>query len=243
MKNPKWLRDELILTLNLYFNLSPSLFVRTNTSVIEHSKILNKLPIHSKDSRKDNFRNPNGVAMKLSNFSAIDPSNKGTGLKSHSKLDKEVFFEFHNKREELKNIANLILESLKDENIIVELSQIEDDIVKPISEAFEGEIFYKLHKVRERNKKLVEQKKQLVLEENGKLTCEVCDFDFYKEYGELGKSFIECHHNKHLSTYEINQKTTLDDLSLVCSNCHQMLHRKRDDMSIEGLKKCRNVIK
>lgn len=236
MKNPRWHRDELILTLNLYFNLDSNLFVKSHPAVIEHSQILNRLPIHSKEFRSKDFRNPSGVAMKLGNFTAIDPNNSGKGLTSYSKQDKMVFLEFQDKKEELKNIAEVILESLKDENVIAELSQIEDESDKPIIEGFEGEVIFKLHKVRERNTKLVESKKQQVLKETGKLVCEVCEFDFSEKYGELGRGFIECHHNKQLSTYKVNQKTTLDDLSLVCSNCHRMLHRKRDDMSIEGLR-------
>lgn len=73
MKNPKWHRDELILTLNLYFQLESSSFISTNSNIIELSQILNKLPIHSEQLRKQDFRNSNGVAMKLSNFTAIDP--------------------------------------------------------------------------------------------------------------------------------------------------------------------------
>ena len=49
----------------------------------------------------------------------------------------------------------------------------------------------------------------------GNLCCEVCGFDFAARYGELGEGYIE------------EDTTTVDDLVLVCSNCHRMLHRKR----------------
>lgn len=68
--------------------------------------------------------------------------------------------------------------------------------------------------------------------------CMVCDFDFEEVYGELGKDFIEVHHTKPLYTLEeemdINPE---EDLVCLCSNCHRMIHRKRDKiLTIEELK-------
>ncbi|WP_294296186.1 HNH endonuclease [uncultured Chryseobacterium sp.] len=236
MKNPKWQRDELILTLNLYFNLESSSFISINPEIIKLSEILNKLPLHSKQNRNSDFRNPNGVAMKLNNFTSIDPNNPSKGLERFSKLDKQIFFEFQNNQTVLKNISNVIIETLGDEELNTKIYQIEELSEAPITEAIEGEIIFKLHKVRERNQKLINSKKLQVLKETGKLLCQVCDFDFHKKYGEIGKGFIECHHTQQLSTYNTNQKTTLDDLALVCSNCHRMLHRLPEDMSLDRLK-------
>lgn len=236
MKNPKWHRDELIITLNLYYSLESKSFVSTNAEIINLSKILNKLPLHSNHIKNSDFRNPNGVAMKLSNFTAIDPNNPAKGLDRSSKLDKQVFYEFKDNRDILKNISDLIIKASSDNVLSSKIYQIEDGSEVYIKEAVEGEIIFKLHKVRERNHKLVDSKKQQILKENGKLACEVCDFDFNEKYGEIGKGFIECHHKQQLSTYNNNQKTILDDLALVCSNCHRMLHRFPEDMSIERLK-------
>lgn len=236
MKNPKWHRDELILTLNLYFNLESNSFVSTNSQIINLSKILNKLPLHSSQSRNSDFRNPNGVAMKLGNFTSIDPDNPAKGLDKTSQLDKQIFFEFKNNRNLLTNISNVIIETLSNDDLRFKIYQIDEGSEVSIKEAIEGEIIFKLHKVRERNQKLIDSKKQQILKENGKLVCEVCEFDFDEKYGQIGKGFIECHHTQQLSTYNTNQKTTLDDLALVCSNCHRMLHRLPEDMSIERLK-------
>ena len=58
-----------------------------------------------------------------------------------------------------------------------------------------------------------------------------CGFDFEATYGELGKNYIEVHHTKPLSSMEqetiVNPET---DLVCLCSNCHRMIHRKRDDI-------------
>lgn len=236
MRNPKWHRDEIILTLNLYFELESSNFISSNPQIIELSRTLNKLPIHSTELRKIDFRNPNGVAMKLSNFTAIDPKNESKGLTSYSQLDKKTFFEFNENLEELKRISTLIMESINNEETVNKLYKIEDEEDNYVKESFEGEIIYKLHKARERDSKLSESKKKLVFKETGKLECEICGFDFYQKYGNLGKGFIECHHTIQLSIYKTNQKTKLEDLALVCSNCHRMLHRNLDNMSINNLK-------
>lgn len=132
------------------------------------------------------------------------------------------------------------MESLKEEEIINKLYKIEDETDNYVKEGFEGEVVYKLHKLRERDNKLTESKKSKVFKETGMLKCEICEFDFFEKYGDLGKGFIECHHTIQLSTYETNQKTKIEDLSLVCSNCHRMLHRNLENMSIENL---RNKIK
>ncbi|WP_277407618.1 HNH endonuclease [Lacrimispora xylanisolvens] len=68
--------------------------------------------------------------------------------------------------------------------------------------------------------------------------CFVCGFDFKNSYGELGKEYIEIHHKKPLYSLteeiEINPET---DLIPVCSNCHRMIHRRKDRIiTVEELK-------
>lgn len=68
--------------------------------------------------------------------------------------------------------------------------------------------------------------------------CMICDFDFEKVYGELGKNYIEVHHIKPLAS--LDEETNVDpktELICVCANCHGMLHRfKSYIISIEELK-------
>ncbi len=54
-------------------------------------------------------------------------------------------------------------------------------------------------------------------------------------YGVLGEDYIECHHTKPVSEYLVEQSTNINDLILVCSNCHRMLHRKRPWLKKEEL--------
>ncbi len=61
------------------------------------------------------------------------------------------------------------------------------------------------------------------------IVCEICEFDFEKMYGERGEGYIEAHHNKPVSKMipdtEVDPK---EDITLVCSNCHRMIHRKKN---------------
>ena len=68
MARVNWTRDELILALDLYFRVPDSRGIKTHSEVIRLSEILNALPIHSVKLHGQKFRNPNGVAMKMSNF-------------------------------------------------------------------------------------------------------------------------------------------------------------------------------
>ena len=235
MRNPKWHRDEIILALDLYYKIEPGQIHARNSDIIELSEILNRLPIHEIRPDEVKFRNANGVGLKLSNFLAIDPDYEGKGMQAYSKLDEEVFYEFYEKRKELSILAEKIKASISDSRLRNKLYSIDNDDLNDFVK--EGEVIYKLHKYRERNSKITKDKKERYFKANGKLDCEICSFDFYAIYGEIGKGFIECHHRKPLSELEPNTKTKLSDLALVCANCHRMLHRSINTLSIQDLKK------
>lgn len=89
----------------------------------------------------------------------------------------------------------------------------------------EGAESYQLHKKRERDPKVVLQAKAKRLREAKKLECEVCLTDFHLVYGALGIGFIEAHHKVPVAQLDGKTPTRIDDLAMVCSNCHRMLHR------------------
>lgn len=62
---------------------------------------------------------------------------------------------------------------------------------------------------------------------NGRLRCEVpgCGFDFEAVYGELGQGYAHVHHLKPIGDRAAPSRTKLSDLTVVCANCHAMIHR------------------
>lgn len=101
----------------------------------------------------------------------------------------------------------------------------------------EGNLRLIMHLKRERNVLIVRRKKANVLAETGALKCEVCGFDFKVIYGEHGREFCEVHHLVPLHKSDGVVKTELNDLAIVCSNCHRIIHRINPMPSIQDLAK------
>lgn len=58
VRNPKWHRDEIILALDLYFDVNRGSIDARNPKVIALSETLNKLPLFSIRPDEKRFRNP-----------------------------------------------------------------------------------------------------------------------------------------------------------------------------------------
>lgn len=77
-----------------------------------------------------------------------------------------------------------------------------------------------------------------------KYDCAVCGFNFEQTYGQHGKDYIHVHHKTPVS--EIKKEYEIDavnDLVPVCPNCHAMLHRNKETLTIEELKNMINKTK
>ena len=109
-----------------------------------------------------------------------------------------------------------------------------EDVDPPYVLAEEGRPKLVPHLRRERDWKLVKQKRQQVLSATGRLACEACGFEFEKKYGALGSEFCEVHHNRPLSGGG-EVITSLDDLAITCSYCHRMIHKSNPMLSIQAL--------
>lgn len=67
--------------------------------------------------------------------------------------------------------------------------------------------------------------------------CKVCNFDFERTFGSLGRGFMHVHHVVDLASIRANYVVNpLTDLVPVCPNCHAMLHQVRPAMSIDVLR-------
>ncbi len=132
---------------------------------------------------------------------------------------KEAFETVYNNREEDKKIE------IFDENTtVVEGTQA---IVKT--------------KVYKRSSKLREKAIQFYTVDD-RIKCQACCFDFEEFYGEYGKNFIEIHHQKPVFQFDGDDlertiEEALENVIPVCSNCHRMIHRRRDNpLTLDELK-------
>ncbi|WP_414043951.1 HNH endonuclease [Macrococcus sp. EM39E] len=100
----------------------------------------------------------------------------------------------------------------------------------------EGKESLVIHIKKERNPLVRQDVIRNFLTNNERVYCEACGFDFYDKYGELGKDYIECHHTKPIHQMDGETETKLDDMVLLCSNCHRMIHRYSPMLTIQELK-------
>jgi predicted HNH restriction endonuclease len=102
--------------------------------------------------------------------------------------------------------------------------------------ALEGEVRYRLVRHRSRERTLRNAKIQSALNA-GQLKCEVprCGFVFEERYGPLGAGYAQVHHLQPLAATDAVVETKLEDLAIVCANCHVMIHLGGECRSLDSL--------
>lgn len=104
----------------------------------------------------------------------------------------------------------------------------QDVAVEPMrdvdAEASEGRLTLVTHLIRERNPQQARRKKEAFVERHGALFCEACG-ETHLKYGNLAARIFEVHHLRPLSASKREVKTCLDDLAVLCPNCHRAIHR------------------
>lgn len=101
-----WTREELILAINLYCKLPFGKLSSTTKEIIDLSKMIG--------------RTANSVALKLVNFSSLDPSLQKRGIKgmgNASKLDKQIWNEFYHNWDDAIYESEKLLAEKKNTNI------------------------------------------------------------------------------------------------------------------------------
>ncbi len=93
---------------------------------------------------------------------------------------------------------------------------------------------HRRREARARREKIYEALRQ----NEGKLICEVpnCGFDFKARYGTLGDGYAQVHHLELLSkSPKKGREVKLQDLAIVCANCHAIIHLGGECRPLEGL--------
>jgi 5-methylcytosine-specific restriction protein A len=218
-KNPEWIQEEVVLATELVHDNNWHALDQNNSKVKELSRLLNLAPFHPTESRLETFRNPAGVSRKTLNIASLHPDY--TGSPTHaSKIDELVLNLFISNATKMKNEAKII----KDEIEIKSIKNFENLDFLEDFETNEGKVLLYLHLRRERSPKLRKKKLEATRNAGMKVQCEVCEFNFQERYGERGLEYIEVHHR--LPLHQSGETSTkLEDLALLCSNCHRMIHR------------------
>lgn len=220
--NPAWTDEELLLAVELIDRRGWRGGNSTTPEYKELSEVLRSANFPRLKNPGASFRSPNSVSMKIGNLIGAHPDIPG-GLRT-TEREKRIVKQFLEAPDVMRSMAQTLRAEARVAGIpsaarIVEL----DD--EEMNAATEGGASYVLTLRRERSRRLRRAKIQEVERAGEGLSCEVCAFDFRETYGELGEAYIEVHHRIPLHV-SAEVESTLDDLALLCANCHRMIHRR-----------------
>ena len=235
-RNPDWAWDEIVLCCELVVQNGWHGLPVEDQRVIELSKLLHDLPLHSSDDRLPDFRNPNGVTRKSYDLATAHPDY--SGKPTHGSItDKKVIAEFIGNPNEMHSQAEaLFAAAVRGE--LSALSTPAEEESEDIA-ATEGRLLIRRHIARERDLRLRKRKIAAARKRGLAIACEVCGFDFERAYGERGRDYIDCHHIVPLHVTGV-RTTRIDDLAMLCANCHRMIHVRPPWLTPAELKKLIN---
>jgi 5-methylcytosine-specific restriction protein A len=185
--------------------------------------------LHPLDGRGADFRNPAGVERKSNDLVTRHPDFKGRRTNGN-RLDQVVVDAFLARPLEMRAEAAAIEAALRR---WMDAPTIPDPDIEDFA-AEEGSVLLKEHLRRERDATLKPRKIEQAKKQGIPIACEVCGFDFSRTYGSRGRDYIECHHRTPLHVTG-PVKTRAQDLALICSNCHRMIHRTNPWLTVEQL--------
>lgn len=236
-KNPDWSEEEIILVYDLYLSNHRKSHAAQHPKLVALSDYLRQLPWHSPETRNDRFRNPQGTATKMQQIRAHDHCRVPRGMSKHQGIEALVH-RFRGDPTAVHAWARAIRAAGDAELALLP----EDPHAGPEVTYTEGKITFSLHRRLERNPQARLAKVTAVHLQTGHLACEVCGFDFERVFGEHGRGFAECHHQCPLGSTPGPRETRLDDLALVCANCHRMLHRRLPDGKLPTVVQLRGML-
>jgi len=208
-----WERDEEILALELMYNLDGKTAHKTDQQVWECSAVLRSLPIHRASLRTPEFRSPSAVALRVQALRGVV---YGRGLKKSTPADRAVYKEFGRDLDRLSEQASQI-RATANEDVYSEFLESDIDTLM-----FEGGERIRVHLARDRNPDV---RHRLLRSREGRgLVCDLCSESHSHLDRSLREAIFEVHHLTPFSM-KAERETTLDQLALLCANCHRLTHR------------------
>lgn len=216
MANWQW--DEILLACDLVAQNSWKELRPHHSEVIELSKFLRSQAPSNTLISDPEFRNPNGVSRKTTDIMTAHPDYRGAKSKGGRTTTAVVLAYIGEPAGSRQLAADLRSDPQPGIDAPPLGAPIEDN--RP---AVEGHLIRRLTSIRERDPKLRKRKLDEAMAARGNLACEICTFDFARTYGDLGDGYVHVHHVTPLHVSGM-VRTELDQLILVCANCHVMLH-------------------
>lgn len=226
-----WTRDEIVLVAaavaaNDWHELGTG-----DDRVKDLSVQLRALDIHPRELRDEKFRSLNAVSRKSADIATRHSSYQGVPTRGGD-MTRKVAAAFERNPDRWALEAELVRLRAAGELGSSSDGRLDPD---PNISMPEGGTVRRTVRARERDKILREQKIAAVQSATGTLSCEACTFEFERTYGLRGRGYIEVHHRVPLFVAGLTD-TTLDDLALLCSNCHRMIHREKGNwLTVEQL--------
>lgn len=223
MRSPAWTRDELVLACALVVRNGWRELRVGDPAVQELSELLRSLPLHDGIARElPEYRSVGSVSRKTTDLATNHPGYTGKRTKGGS-LDKAVIEDFIGREAQMLAVAQAIEGGIGSGELVLIPPQ-PDEVAEDGTTAPEGRLLARWALSRERDPRLRRLKINQARNRGLPLQCAVCAFHFERTYGELGRDYIEVHHvlPLHISG---PRETKLEDLALLCANCHRMCHR------------------
>ncbi|QZE25963.1 HNH endonuclease [Brevibacterium sp. K72] len=224
-----WTQEEMILAADFADDLDWRSVNMTTPGVAELSDLLRRADYHPVRLRDADFRSTGSVGMKVNNLRAWIPKVDQAGLRK-SPSEWPVVESFLVDRAAMKTVAAEIRRrinrgmSRSGDHAEVTPETLERTDPGAALAAQEGGLRAVVSYHRERDPELRAAKLDLIASQGLLVECEVCTFNFGSFYGELGEDYIEVHHSTPRQESGMTA-TKLQDLVLLCANCHRMIHR------------------
>ncbi len=172
--------------------------------------------------------------MKLMNFLSVDPDYVSLGKKGLQRNNKDELFVWNLYADDLALLESTALQILAYVNSHEKLQPLEEG--DGYLEAEEGALLTRVHKTRERDAKLIREFKRRIKHKTGSLICAGCGFESADKYGPDYVDTMDAHHIIPVHTLNPGDTTKIDDLVILCANCHRIVHARKKWLTVDALR-------
>jgi 5-methylcytosine-specific restriction protein A len=173
-----WTWDELVLACDLVAQNGWSGIRANDARAVELSLLLRRLGIYPDASRSSRFRSANSVQRKTYDIATQRDDYLGRRTRG-GQADRRILDAFLEDPDGMHALAAELWSAAR-AGTFDDLSEVTAEYPQP-----EGRLLLRLHLQRERSTSLRAEKLTQAFREKGRLSCEVCSFDFESQYGTL----------------------------------------------------------